>query len=232
MAQSGRTSGKSAVKVNTARYLILGFVALVGLAVVGYGLMYSTGATEGEFVEGKHYDLIEDAPRRRASDPLMVTEFFSYGCVHCKNFDPLIEKWKPSLPSGAEFERAPVTFNPAWELLARTYLAFETMDKLPGNHERVFRAIHDNGTQFLSADQLANFAAKGNIDKAAFLAAFNSTQVNRRLSEIELAMSRVGVRSVPQLVVAGKYRVNNDAGRKVSLAVVDHLIALELGSAP
>lgn len=106
------------------------------------------------------------------------------------------------------------------------------MDKLPGNHERVFRAIHDNGTQFLSADQLANFAAKGNIDKEEFLAAFNGTKVNRRLSEIELAMSSAGVRSVPNLVVAGKYRVNNDVGRKVSLAVVDHLIALELAAAP
>lgn len=232
MAQSGRKSGKSAGKVNTLRYLILGFVGLVALAVIGYGLLYSTGATDGEFAEGTHYTLIEDAPRRRASDPVVVTEFFSYGCIHCKNFDPLIEDWKPSLPAHAEFERAPVTFSPAWELLARTYLALESMDKLPGNHERFFRAIHENGTQFLSPDQLANFAAKGNVDKAAFLTAFNSTAVNRRLSEIELDMSKAGVRSVPQIVVAGKYLVNNDVGRKVSLAVVDHLIALELADAP
>lgn len=232
MAQSGKKSGKATGKVDTVRYLIIGFVALIALSVIGYGLLHSTGAAVGEFVEGEHYDLIEDAPRRRASDPIVVTEFFSYGCIHCKNFDPLIEKWKPSLPAGAEFQRAPVTFSPAWELLARTYLAFETMGKIPGNHERVFRAIHENGTQFLSADQLANFAAKGNIDKAEFLAAFNSTAVNRRLSQIESAMTSAGVRSVPQLVVAGKYRINNDVGRKISLAVVDHLIALEQGSAP
>jgi len=217
-------------KVTKAQYLILGFVAVVLVLILTYGLSYSSGVTEGEFVEGKHYSLIEDAPPRRPGEPVVVTEFFSYACVHCKNFDPLIEGWHDGLPSTAAFQRAPVSFSPAWELLARTYLALDSLGQLKGNHSRIFRAIHDNGRQFLSADQLANFVAKGGVDKANFLREFNSSQVNRRLSNIELQMNRSGIRSVPSLVVAGKYRINMDVVRIISLAVADHLIAKELGT--
>jgi hypothetical protein len=38
--------------------------------------------------------------------------------------------------------------------------------------------------------------------------------------------------SVPTLVVDDRYRVSMDVGRKTALAVVDHLIASELGEPP
>ncbi len=228
MANSSKASNKKVKKAQRLQYMVLGFVGLLVLAVLAYGLLYSSGVTEGEFAEGNHYELIEDAPKRRPSDPIVVTEYFSYGCIHCKDFDPMIEDWKPNLPPQASFQRAPVSFSPAWELLARAYLALETMDQLDGNHGRIFRAIHENGRQFLSSDQLGDFVARGGVNKAEFLRAFNGSSVNRRLSEIEVAMSNAGVRSVPSLVVAGKYRVNSGVGRKMSLAVVDHLVAKEL----
>ncbi len=133
---------------------------------------------------------------------------------------------------GARFERAPVSFSPAWTLLAQAYLALEQIDALPGNHERIFRAIHENGRQFLSADQLADFVTKGSgVNRQAFLTAFNSTATKRRLSSIETSMLAQGIRSVPNLVVAGKYRVNmTEIGRKMSLDVVDHPIAKELAA--
>ena len=218
--------------VNLIRNVIIGAALLLIAAIAIYGTLYSSGATVGEFAEGEHYALIDDAKPRRPGSPVVITEYFSYGCIHCKNFDPLIEEWLPSLPDGVRFERAPVSFSPAWGLLAQAYLTLERLDALDGNHERLFRAIHDNGRQFLSADQLADFAARGGVDKQEFLRTFNSSAVKRRLSAIETDMVAHRVSSVPNIVVAGKYRINNNVGRKLSLSVVDHLIAQELGNKP
>ena len=81
-------------KVTRARNTILTFVVLVAILIIGYGTLYSTGITEGEFVEGDHYQLVDNPTRRRPGEAIKVTEFFSYGCIHCRNFDPLLENWQ------------------------------------------------------------------------------------------------------------------------------------------
>lgn len=222
-----RSKSPSSARAERLRNGIFVFTALMVLVVGGYGLLYSAGVTDGEFAEGTHYELIEDAPRLRPGAPMVVTEYFSWGCIHCRNFDPLLEEWQTSLASDATFERAPVSFSPMFALLAQTYVTLEQQSALEQNHDRFFRAIHDNRRQFLSVDQLADFVDGNGITKAEFLSAYNSTAVRRRLSEIEAGARRAQVRSVPALVVAGKYRINMDIGRKQALAVADHLLALE-----
>lgn len=219
-------------QVSRVRTTIIIAVAVVVAAVVGYGLLYSSGVTEGEYRAGTHYEVIEDAPRRRPGAPIRVREFFSYGCIHCRNFDPLIEDWKTGLPEGVVFERTPVAFSPAWTLLARTYLALEASDALEANHDRLFRAIHDQGRQFLTPEMLADFVDGYGVSKADFLRAFESSGVRRKALEAEADQRRLQIASVPTLVVDDRYRVSMDVGRKTALAVVDHLIASELGEPP
>ena len=103
---------KSDQKVARIRNAVIAFVAVVVALVIGYGLLYSTGVTEGEFVAGEHYRVLENAERRRPGAPIEVREFFSYGCIHCKNFDPLIEAWHADLPKGVSFARTAVSFSP------------------------------------------------------------------------------------------------------------------------
>lgn len=226
-----RSRSPSSARADRLRNAIFAFAALMVVVVGGYGLLYSSGVTVGEYAEGTHYELIPDAPRLRPGAPMVVTEYFSWGCIHCRNFDPLLEDWKQTLADDATFERAPVSFSPMFALLAQAYVALEQEGALERNHDRFFRAIHDNRRQFLSVDQLANFVDGNGITKAEFLSAYNSTAVRRRLSEIEGAARAAGIRSVPSLVVAGKYRVNMDVGRKQALAVADHLLQRERGAA-
>src|SRR5690606_32629268 len=96
---------------------IIAFVVALVVLIIGYGLVYTTGITEGEYREGTHYPVLEDARGRRPGEPILVREFFSYGCVHCRNFDPMLEDWKGRLPEDVEFERTPVAFSPVWALL-------------------------------------------------------------------------------------------------------------------
>ena len=213
------------------RGIVVG-IGFVAVGVVIGGLLYSTGSVDGdEIVEGEHYEVVPDAPRRRAGAPVTVTEFFSYGCVHCRNFDPLIEDWREGLGDDATFERVPVTFSPEWAVLGQAYLALERTGALAQNHERLFRAIHDNGRQFLSAGQVADFVDGNGVSRQDFLAAYSSPEVRRALARSEARQNRLGISGVPSLTVADKYRINMEVGRRQSLEVADHLVALEQAGA-
>ena len=227
-----RKRAAQARNVNRLRNGIIGFAVLLAAVVAGYGLLYSSGVTEsGDIVEGEHYRLIGDPMRRRPGAPIVVTEFFSYGCIHCKNFEPLVAAWQRDLPDDVRFERAPVSFNAAWALLAQAYFALEAAGGLEANHERFFRAIHDNGRQFLSVDDIADFVAGRGVERGAFLEAFNSAPVRRRQAERNALSRRFQIAVTPTVVVAGRYAVTMDAGRRQALKTVDYLIGLERGGA-
>ena len=187
------------------------------------------GATQGEFVAGEHYEVIETAERRRPGADVEVVEFFSYACVHCKNFDPLIHEWLQTKPDNVEFRRVPVTFSPQWVLLAQTYYTLVALDILDQNHERIFRRIHNTRRMFASPDEVAEFIDGNGASAALFMEAWNGPEVRRMLREGEAAQREVVVAAVPALAVNGAYLVSMDVGRKVALEVVDHLIGVEQG---
>ncbi len=219
---------KTDKKVTRIRMLIVGSAVLLGIVVLGYGTLYSTGFGEGEFLAGEHYRVIENPPRRRAGAPIVVREYFSYGCIHCRNFEPLLDEWRTTMPEGSAFERSPVAFSPAWQLLAQTYFTLKRLNALEQNHMRLFRAIHDNGRQFATPDAMAEFIDGNGTTGADFLLMFNSPDVRRDLSEADAMQRNIVISSVPTLVVADEYVVNMDVGRKQALDVVDHLLAQRL----
>ena len=114
---------------------MLGWLRVVTFAAVAAlstgAAVLSTGAVAQEqYQEGVHYDLIEPAIHTGISDRVVVTEFFSYGCGHCYNFEPLLESFESRLPEGVVVQRTPVVWNnnPGMKLLAKTYYALEVLD--------------------------------------------------------------------------------------------------------
>jgi len=214
-------------RVALVRNLIIAGAAIVALLVVGYGLLYTSGVTQGEFVEGEHYTVLSDAPPRRPGSPVVVQEFFSYGCIHCRNFDPLVQEWLEKLPEGVRFERVPVAFSPDWLLLGQTYYALDVLGIVPENHERIFARIHDRRDMFHSAEDVAAFVDGHGTTADEFLATLNGPEVRKRMRDADSAQRRVGLTAVPTLVVDGRYVVTMNVGRKVALEVVDYLIARE-----
>lgn len=214
-------------QVVRTRNTIIGVVVAIVVLVLGYGTLYSTGVTEGDYQAGTHYEIIEGAKGRRPGAPIQVREFFSYGCVHCRNFDPMIEDWKDSLPEGVEFQRTPAAFSPVWALLGRAYVTLDELGALEQNHERLFRAIHDNGQQFLSAEMIADYVDGHGVSRDEFLREFDSPTVRSRVRQAERDQRALGISAVPTLVVDDKYRIGMEVGRKTALDVVDHIIAIE-----
>ncbi|MEM7219438.1 MAG: thiol:disulfide interchange protein DsbA/DsbL [Pseudomonadota bacterium] len=221
MAKRHGGAGNQNKKVNRARNLIVGGLGLLVIGVVAYGLLYSTGTIDpsrldGAPVAGTHYEII-DPPLPRSGRG-NITEFFSYGCIHCRNMEPLLEDFTAELPDSVGFDRTPVTFAAPWIVLAQTFHALDAIDALEPNHRRMFAAVHDERRAFGSAEDVADYLAR-TIDRERFLQAYNSAAVRRALSRGDASSRAAGVASVPTLVVNGRYRINPRLQRADALAV-------------
>jgi thiol:disulfide interchange protein DsbA len=209
------------------RAIAAGVVVLV-LAVVGLGIWYTTdSAPPGAYVEGIHYEIIDDTSAPDPRKPIVVREYFSYYCVHCRNFDPQVEEWRRELPEGVVFERSPVVFSPVWRIMGQSYYALAAANALSENHPRLFRVIHDGGRQFTTAESVADFVDGHGITRDAFLGAYNAPDVHRAINEADLRARMHGINSVPSLVVGDHYRINLGAvPRAQAFEVVEHIVAL------
>jgi thiol:disulfide interchange protein DsbA len=214
-------------KVVMIRNGILGAVAFIAIAILAYGTYISTGMDEGEIVEGSDYRLVENPRPSRPGGPIEVVEFFSYACIHCKNFDPVIEEWAAEQAGDVTFRRAPANFSPQYALLARAYYTLEQADLLEQHHERLFRAIHDSGRQFLRPADLADWIDGRGISADEFLRQFDSPDVRDAMRKADRDQLAFQISATPQLVVAGKYVVGMDGGQRRALEVLDYLIARE-----
>ena len=108
-----------------------------------------------------------------------MVEFFSYGCVHCKNFDPQIERWTEGLPEDVRFKRAPVAFSASWGLLAKAYHAAERLGILEANHQRLFSALHDAGLALNTEDAMVQFFDGHGTDGRSFRRALRDPRWRR-----------------------------------------------------
>ena len=227
MAPSAKKKS-SANKVQLTRNLILGFMGVLVAGFVLTTLYLGAGLSQNTIPEaGSDYEIIDNVTLAEPARSLSVEEYFSYGCIHCKNFDPTLEDWLATLPEDVQFQRIPTAFSRAWGVLAQGYFALEKADALEGNHEQLFKGIHNGGRVFSNGEAIADYLDSDELPAAEFMRAFNSRDVARRLNRAEQDTRRVGIRAVPTLVVAGKYRVGMVNGERRALEVVDYLLEQE-----
>jgi protein dithiol oxidoreductase (disulfide-forming) len=156
-----------------------------------------------------------------------VLEFFSWGCPHCRDFNPLVTRWVEKLPKEVVFKKVPVTFGrAAWSNLARLYYALDGLGELKRLDEAVFAAIHVNHADLFTANSAAAWAKQQGIDPRRFNDAFNSFSTETRLARAEQLARAYKVDSVPMLTVAGRYKVISQAAHDQPglLKVADQLV--------
>jgi thiol:disulfide interchange protein DsbA len=223
---------RTEARLQRVRMIAIGFVVVLAVGVIIAGIWYSRESTPEKFVAGQHYAVIENARGHTPGTPITVQEFFSYACEHCRAFDPMIEAWRTEQPDDVRFERVPATFSHAWTVLGQSYYALAELGALEANHERLFRAIHDNGRQFLTIEEVAEFVDGNGTTRDAFLQAANGTPVRDRLRAAERAQRTLRVGGVPTLVVGGRYVVTMSEGRQTALDTIDWLIEQDRSGAP
>lgn len=214
--------------------IAVGVVAVVALLIVGYfsTLVLQDNPMLGDFIEGEHYDLIEN-PRRVRGDQIEIMEFFSYACVHCYNFDPTLEDWVESKGDEIKFVRTPAVANELWRILGRNYYTMEKLGILEEYHLAFFREVHEVRRNFSTPERLADYFESQGVSRADYEEAFNSSEVMRKVIDADKMARRLQVAAVPTIVVHGKYvvKVTRAVGISRMLEVMDHLIEKETAQA-
>jgi protein dithiol oxidoreductase (disulfide-forming) len=148
-------------------------------------------------------------PPQPTHDPakIEVIEFFWYGCPHCYDFEPLLNKWKENLPANVEFIRQPAAFNETWAKHAKAYYTAEALGVVDKVHADFFDAVQ-KGQELETEEQLAKFFVAHGVKEGDFHDAFNSFPVDTKVRQGGALAARYGITGVPVLIINGKYRTN------------------------
>ena len=211
------------------RTLLISLMALIASMTV------SAPIAAENYVEGVHYEAI-DIPVKtglEGEQPLKVevVEVFSYMCIHCYSFDPLLKLWEQNKVEQAVFNRLPAVFSADWELMARAFYTAEILDVSEQMHEPLFEAIHKQPKNLRDEDIMAAlFLEHAEIPAAEFTESFNSFFVRSRVMQARAKGRAYGITGVPVMIVNGKYRVGGRmaGSNEAMLDVVDFLVRRDL----
>ncbi|MCB1790732.1 MAG: thiol:disulfide interchange protein DsbA/DsbL [Gammaproteobacteria bacterium] len=189
-------------------------------------LFASAGVIAETYQEGVQYVPIAPQPPVGTGDQVEVVEFFWYGCPHCKDFEPVVKKWAGGLPANVSFTQIPVMFGGPADLHAQVYYALEGMGELERMHEKFFHAMHDEKRKLRTRDEVDALLQENGVDMDKFNQAMNSFAVAAKVNRARALMRRYGIRSVPTLVMDGRYRSGSGFRSYEEMTeVVDHVVA-------
>lgn len=197
---------------------------VLAMLLVG-SLSFGGIAAARSFDEGVQYVPIQPAPPVGTGDQVEVLEFFWYGCPHCRDFEPVVKKWAAALPANVVFAQVPVMFGGAADMHAQVYYALEGIGELERLHGKLFAAMHDEKRKLRTRDEVDGFLREQGVDMDRFNQAMGSFSVAAKVNRARALMRRYGIRSVPVLVVDGRYRTGSGfSGYEEIVEVVDHVV--------
>ncbi len=178
--------------------------------------------------EGEHYQKVPIPVAPASKDGVEVVEFFSYGCVHCYNFDPMVARWSEQNRGSVSFRRVPAVFNDSWAFLAQAFYTAEALNVGEALHGPLFRAIHTDHINIGDPKLMAQlFRKHGSVSEDDFAQAFDSFGVRSKVQQATGHSRALRLRAVPSMVVAGQYVVDGsmvEGGNQEMLAVVEFLV--------
>jgi len=164
--------------------------------------MFSVNAFSAD--NSQKYVQISDQ-KQTESDKIIVYEFFWYGCPHCYNLEPTIDKIEANLDKDTILVKIPVALRNSWLNHAKAFYVLQQM-KLDDNlHEPIFHEIHINGNRLDTKDKLSNFVSNQGYDGESFAKLFDSFGTEIRVNKASRLAKQYQIDSVPTLIVNGKY---------------------------
>ena len=178
------------------------FVLVTSTLAVGY-----VHATPLLLVEGQKYALLPTPEPTATGKKIEVLEVFSYGCIHCFEFEPAMREWQKHIPKDVQLRLMPATFNVNFAMYARGYYAAEALGVAKKLHEQVWDAIWVKKLEVPNIDALANLYLRLGVDHDKFMAAAKSPEVESALISASRKSERMKLGATPTLYVDGKYQV-------------------------
>ncbi|HCU89134.1 MAG TPA: disulfide bond formation protein DsbA [Gammaproteobacteria bacterium] len=203
---------------------------MVRIAIgVLFGILFGSTYAETNFEEGKHYERIIPEVATHTDGKVEVVEVFWYGCHHCFNFEPYLNKWIPSLPDEVVFRRMPAIFAENWKPHSRAFYTAEAIGVLDKIHAPLFEAMHEQNRKIRDVESLGRFFSEQGISEETFQETYNSFTVDNKTRQAEILSRKYGISGVPSVIVDGRYRTSArlTGGYEKMLKVIDHLISLQ-----
>jgi protein dithiol oxidoreductase (disulfide-forming) len=193
-------------------------------------------AGDWKFKEGEHFQrLVPTQPTVGGADKVEVAEIFWYGCSHCFDFEPYINRWVENAPGNVRFVRIPAMWNPLVKLHGQLYYTEEVLVKnekiedAAAFHAAVFNEYHRRGNRLTSEAAIGALFERLGVSAEDFQATWTSFEVAQKMRVAEDLARRYAVTGVPAVVVNGKYRTGGAeaGGYPALLEVIDELVARE-----
>jgi thiol:disulfide interchange protein DsbA len=187
-------------------------------------------AAARQWVAGSDYLVLDPPVPTSTGSKIEVVEVFSYACPHCAHFQTYVDELKSKLPANAQFVLLPAVFNAAWEPFARAFYTAQALGLVDKTHQALFDALHRDHMPMRTLDDLSAFYAQHGVDKAKFMAASNSFEVESKLQRSAQLVKAYNVDGTPSIIVNGKYRVTGASagGYPQLIELVDWLVQKEI----
>jgi thiol:disulfide interchange protein DsbA len=198
------------------------------LALSLAGLAAGLGSfAQAASVAGKDYQILKQAQPTSSAGKIEVLEFFSYGCPHCKDLEPLLENWAKKLPKDVVLKRVPVAFSSSWVPLQKMYFTLEALGEVDRLNAQVFAAIHNENVRLNDESVQLDWIAAHKVDRKKYQDMYNSFSIQSEAMRAQQLTRDYKIEGVPSLSVAGRYLTSAAmaGNHEASLAVTDELIA-------
>ena len=150
------------------------------------------------------FDTLDPVQPSDTPGKVEVLEFFAYTCPHCAKIEPMVVKWRKTLPDTVAFKGVPVAFNASMKDLQKLYYALEAVGRMD-LHDAVFKAIHEDNKQLFKADEIIDWVAAQGVDRKAFTDAFNSFGVQTKVTRADELAKAYKIDGTPSFAIGGKY---------------------------
>jgi len=177
---------------------------------------------KAQFVEGKNYDVVSET----ATEEATVTEFFSFYCGHCFQFESMLDEFKKGLNSGTNFEKSHVNYiprnNPAVQLgIVKAFLVVQALDMDEKLRPAFFDYIHVQAKVVETEAAIKEMFEANGVSGSDFDKHYNDPKLEKVAMKMSEEWKTKQVSMVPTLVINGKYKINMN-----SVGTLDDLIKL------
>ena len=160
--------------------------------------------TSSTYVFAQKYVQIS-TEKQQESKSIIIYEFFWYGCPHCYNLEPTMERIEADLDKDTKIVKLPVALRDSWIPHAKLYYALQQMGKIDEVHNLIFEEIHLEDNRLNTEQQMVDFLGKHGIDTNKFIEKYNSFGTEARIKKASNLAKKYQINSVPTIIVNGKY---------------------------
>ena len=121
----------------------------------------------------------------------------------------------------------PITWGAIHQLHTSLYYTIEALKLDPSTHSAVFVTIHKEGNFLQNTKAIQNFLEKFGVAPELSEQYLNSFAVKQRVNRGIKYARQLKVAAVPQMIVDGKYMIQNKGSFSDMLKVVDHVVELQ-----